>query len=132
MKWGLVIASRAKRRLRRLSTDDRDQIDAAFSAMCEDPFNGDVKFLQGLGALRRRVGDWRILFELDEKKKDHLHRGSQTARIEYLLIAPATVNPVLRPRLPRSSTVDTRSRWSCSFAPSPVLPQLEMEKAFIR
>ena len=69
MKWGLLIASRAKRQLRRLSAEDRDRIDEAFSEMCEDPFDGDVKFLRGVNALRRRVGDWRILFELDEKKR---------------------------------------------------------------
>jgi mRNA-degrading endonuclease RelE of RelBE toxin-antitoxin system len=34
------------------------------------PYQGDVKCLRGSGgALRRRVGDWRILFELDRKKQ---------------------------------------------------------------
>jgi mRNA-degrading endonuclease RelE of RelBE toxin-antitoxin system len=36
--------------------------------MCEDPFGDDVKSLRGENALRRKVGDWRILFELGEKK----------------------------------------------------------------
>jgi len=57
MTWGLVIASRAKRQFRRLSADERDGIDQAFSEMCENPVKGDVKFLRGLGSLRRRVGD---------------------------------------------------------------------------
>ncbi len=69
MTWGLVIASRAKRQFRRLSADDRDAINAAFSQMCKDPFDGDVKFLRGLDTLRRRIGDWRILYELNETKK---------------------------------------------------------------
>jgi mRNA-degrading endonuclease RelE of RelBE toxin-antitoxin system len=69
MKWGLVIANRAKRQFRRLSTDERDSIDQAFSEMCDNPFQGDVKFLRGLDTLRRRVGDWRILYELNEAKK---------------------------------------------------------------
>lgn len=34
--------------------------------MCQNPFAGDVKFLRGLDTLRRRVGDWRILYELNE------------------------------------------------------------------
>ena len=38
--------------------------------MCRDPFGGDVKFLRGLnGALRRRVGDWRILYDLNSESK---------------------------------------------------------------
>jgi mRNA interferase RelE/StbE len=69
MKWGLVIASRAKRQFRRLAANDRDKIDQAFSEMCDDPLRGDVKFLRGLDALRRRVGDWRILYELDESNR---------------------------------------------------------------
>lgn len=69
MKWGLVVASRAKRQFRRLPADDRDAIDAAFSEMCVDPFSGDVKRLRGSDGWRRRVGDWRILYKLDEHNK---------------------------------------------------------------
>ncbi len=66
MKWGLAIASRPQRQLRRMLAIERRQIDTAFSEMCEDPFVGDVKFLKGLGGtLRKRIGDWRILFQLN-------------------------------------------------------------------
>jgi mRNA interferase RelE/StbE len=68
MKWGVVIANRAKRQLRRLSADEQRRITEAFFEMSRDPFGGDVKFLRGLDALRRRVGDWRILYELSEAK----------------------------------------------------------------
>jgi mRNA-degrading endonuclease RelE of RelBE toxin-antitoxin system len=38
--------------------------------MCDDPFGGDIKFLKGLdGQVRRRVGDWRILYEIDQANK---------------------------------------------------------------
>ena len=69
MTWGLVIANRAKRQSRRLFADVHDAIDEAFSQMCENPFQGDVKFLRGLETMRRRIGDWRILYELNEAKK---------------------------------------------------------------
>jgi mRNA interferase RelE/StbE len=69
MTWGLIVASRAKRQLRRLPADDRDSVDRAFSEMCDNPFSGDVKVIRGLGSLRRRVGDWRILFELNESQR---------------------------------------------------------------
>ena len=66
MKWGLAIASRPKRQLRRMSALERMQIDRAFTEMCDDPFFGDVKFLRGLsGTIRKRVGDWRVLYELN-------------------------------------------------------------------
>ena len=83
MTWGLVIASRAKRQLRRLSAGERDSIDAVFSQMCNDPFHGDVKVLRGLAILRRRVGDWRILYTLDDDKRIVIvtalkRRGSNT------------------------------------------------------
>jgi mRNA-degrading endonuclease RelE of RelBE toxin-antitoxin system len=70
MKWGLAITSSAKRQLRGVPAPELDQINSAFSEMCEDPFRGDVKFLRGLdGALRRRVGDWRVLYELNQEHK---------------------------------------------------------------
>ena len=83
MKWGLLIGNRAKRQLGGLPADGREQINKAFSQMCEDPFEGDVKFLRGLHSLRRRVGDWRILFELSETERIILvtavkRRGSNT------------------------------------------------------
>jgi len=69
MKWGLVVASRAKREFRRLPGEARDAIDAALSEMCDNPFSGDVKSLGGSDGFRRRVRDWRILYKLDEEKK---------------------------------------------------------------
>jgi mRNA-degrading endonuclease RelE of RelBE toxin-antitoxin system len=84
MKWGLVIANRAKRLHRRLSIEGREQIDAALSEICENPLSGDTKFLRGSrGALRRRIGDWRIIFELHREKRiifvaDITRRGSHT------------------------------------------------------
>lgn len=70
MKWGLALTSPAKRQLRRLSRPEQSQINDAFSLMSVDPFNGDIKFLRGQsGALRRRVGDFRIFYELHYDNK---------------------------------------------------------------
>ncbi len=67
MTWGLLITSPAERGLRKIPRVDLEHIDQAFSEMCLDPYSGDIKFLRGMGAtVRRRVGDWRILFELDK------------------------------------------------------------------
>lgn len=32
--------------------------------MQRDPFSGDIRKLQGLPGFRRRVGNWRIFFEV--------------------------------------------------------------------
>ncbi len=83
MRWGLVIVSRAKRQLRRLSADEQERISETLLEISQDPFHGDAKFLRGLDTLRRRVGDWRILYELNETKKVIIvtaikRRGSNT------------------------------------------------------
>jgi mRNA interferase RelE/StbE len=70
MTWGLVITNPAERGLRKVPRADLVAINTVFSDMCADPFSGDLKFLRGMGAtFRRRVGDWRILFELDKDKQ---------------------------------------------------------------
>jgi mRNA-degrading endonuclease RelE of RelBE toxin-antitoxin system len=84
MTWGLVITNPAERGLRKVPRADLEHINQAFSEMCADPYSGDVKFLRGMGAsFRRRVGDWRILFELDKQAQTIIilvvkRRGSKT------------------------------------------------------
>ena len=59
-------------------------IKLAFEEMLTDPFSGDVKPLAGAeGHLRRRIGDWRIFFELLPEQrlivvKSVQRRGSKT------------------------------------------------------
>ena len=70
MTWGFLIASRAKRQLRRLSREERDSINSVFEEMCADPYVGDIKFVKGTSrALRRRAGTWRIVYEVDAKRR---------------------------------------------------------------
>jgi mRNA-degrading endonuclease RelE of RelBE toxin-antitoxin system len=70
MKWGLVIGNRAKRQLRRLARSGLKLMDDAFSALRDNPYFGDVQFLKGSeNALRRRIGDWRILYDLEPEHK---------------------------------------------------------------
>ena len=65
MKWGLEITKPAARDLRDVPRADLEHIDQAFEDMRADPYYGDVKFLKGTNrTMRRRVGDWRILFEV--------------------------------------------------------------------
>ena len=65
MAWNLQLAGTAQKELRRLPTRDQLRVNAALLAMQQDPFQGDVKRLQGQStAWRRRVGNYRIIYDL--------------------------------------------------------------------
>jgi len=67
VSWVLKLSRRAAKDLRSIPADDLRRIDAAFDAMLQNPLSGDTKMLRGAkGALRRRVGPWRIIFEIDD------------------------------------------------------------------
>jgi mRNA-degrading endonuclease RelE of RelBE toxin-antitoxin system len=64
---------------------DRRRINAALNTMRGDPFTGDVTALKGeyRGLFRRRVGSWRLIFELNAEERlvlvhDILRRSSHT------------------------------------------------------
>jgi mRNA-degrading endonuclease RelE of RelBE toxin-antitoxin system len=70
MPWDLVITEPASRDLRKIPRDDLKRIEKAFQAMRSDPYGGDIKFLYGAGgALRRRVGTWRIFFAIHQTER---------------------------------------------------------------
>jgi mRNA-degrading endonuclease RelE of RelBE toxin-antitoxin system len=65
MKWGLILTKPATRDLRAVPRADVEHINVAFEEMRSDPYDGDIQFLRGTNrTLRRRVGSWRILFEV--------------------------------------------------------------------
>ena len=65
MKWELVVDNDAKRRLRRFPGKDQERIAAALIEMQSDPFSGDIVKLKGSTSFRRRVGSYRILFDIN-------------------------------------------------------------------
>ena len=66
MTWNLVLADAASKTLKRAPAKDQKRLLAALQAMQQDPFGGDLVRLQGVlpAAWRRRVGPWRILFDV--------------------------------------------------------------------
>ena len=85
MDWDFRLSKAAERALRSLQTRDRQRINAALNEMKFDPFAGDVTALKGQyrGLFRRRVGSWRLIFELDARSRvvmvhDILRRTSNT------------------------------------------------------
>ena len=69
MKWELHVAGPARKALKRIPDDDRKRIIAAFEAMRQSPFSGDIARLKGqASAWRRRIGDWRVFFDVHPGK----------------------------------------------------------------
>jgi mRNA interferase RelE/StbE len=65
MKWEVVVEKGAAKRLQRLPRNDQKRVAAALIEMESDPFSGDVFKLKGTAGFRRRVGAYRILFDLN-------------------------------------------------------------------
>jgi mRNA-degrading endonuclease RelE of RelBE toxin-antitoxin system len=69
MTWSLILANQAERTIKRAPWHDRDQIRAALRLLTDNPYNGDVKPLKGAKRrFRRRVGSWRVLYELNVER----------------------------------------------------------------
>lgn len=85
MRFVVNASRRALKSLEGFPARDRDRLMAAVEAMAEDPFAGDVVKLKGTDALRRRVGNYRIIFVVDFKQQaigivDVLRRTTTTYR----------------------------------------------------
>lgn len=64
MEWTVVLTGPAKKSLDRIQERDHKRILATLTAMQKDPFGEDIRRLHGLSGFRRRVGSWRIFFEV--------------------------------------------------------------------
>ncbi len=69
MVFKILIHRRALKEFEEIPEPYRSQIRAAIIEMAQDPFSGDVKPIKGVkGALRKRVGRYRIGFTVDFEK----------------------------------------------------------------
>ena len=63
--WLVALAGPAQKSLKRIPPNDRARLRAAIDEMEENPLRGDIRKLKGGGdGFRRRVGDWRIFFDI--------------------------------------------------------------------
>jgi mRNA-degrading endonuclease RelE of RelBE toxin-antitoxin system len=69
--WACEFSQDAEEDLRGLPKAIQKRVARAVTGMITDPFQGDVKALQGewQGVFRRRLGDYRLLFTADRAKK---------------------------------------------------------------
>ncbi len=68
MSWACRLSKEAAKQFRRLPRDRRQQLAQAIEEMAEDPTVGDVRPIKSgkfKGALRKRVGRYRIIFLLN-------------------------------------------------------------------
>ena len=67
--YRLELRRAAVRALRRMNRSERTQIETKLDELALDPYAAhlDVRKLTGRAAYRLRVGDWRVLYQLDDK-----------------------------------------------------------------
>lgn len=66
MSYAVVIERRAQRALARIATPQRDRIAAAIRALAREPRPSGVRKLSGRDAWRLRVGDYRVIYEIQD------------------------------------------------------------------
>lgn len=70
MAWSVLVEGRARKVLARAPRPERDRLQAVLKEMEQDPFAGDMARLHNQPtAFRRRVGDWRIFFDVDPERR---------------------------------------------------------------
>jgi mRNA-degrading endonuclease RelE of RelBE toxin-antitoxin system len=71
MPWDFLLANKAQRAFRSMPAKDQARINKALNEMKDDPLSGDIVSLKGeyQGQFRRRVGSWRVIFELDPETR---------------------------------------------------------------
>ncbi|MGH2862101.1 MAG: type II toxin-antitoxin system RelE family toxin [Solirubrobacteraceae bacterium] len=64
-QWAVEFERRAERDLERLDRQVKERVLGTIDRLAQDPLSADVRKLTGRRELRLRVGDWRVILELD-------------------------------------------------------------------
>ncbi|HSH80929.1 MAG TPA: type II toxin-antitoxin system RelE/ParE family toxin [Herpetosiphonaceae bacterium] len=67
MRYTLIIQRRAQRALERINEPDYSRITAAIQALADNPRPHGCKKLEGQDAWRIRIGDYRVIYEINER-----------------------------------------------------------------
>ncbi len=70
MTYQVIIKKSAEKELDALSSQLRERIIQRLLALEENPRPQKVKKLQGEESYRLRIGDYRVLYSIDDKKKE--------------------------------------------------------------
>ena len=85
MEWTVVLAGPARKSLKRIPTGDRTRILAVLGAMQRDPFQSDIRKLQGLSGFRCRVGNWRVFFRGRPRTQSRCRDRNRAPYIDHVL-----------------------------------------------
>lgn len=68
--YSVITTPRARKALNRLPANWQDRIIAKLEAVARDPYapNNNVTRLQGREGFRLRVGDWRVIYVLEDDR----------------------------------------------------------------
>ena len=70
MNWQAIVRQLADKHLRKFPRHDRDAIALALDELSFDPYAGDIAKMEGEEEVwRRRVGSYRIKYEIHRKQK---------------------------------------------------------------
>jgi mRNA interferase RelE/StbE len=67
--WVVVVTPTARRDVRRLDPQIRRRVLGALDELIDDPRGGKLRKLTGHNDFRLRVGDWRVIVELDDNAR---------------------------------------------------------------
>jgi len=68
LTYALVIERRAQRSLSRIAAQDQERIAVAIRGLADEPRPHGVNKLSGRNAWRIRVGDYRVLYEIQDDR----------------------------------------------------------------
>jgi mRNA interferase RelE/StbE len=68
LKYGVYIVGSAERILARIEARQQDRLIAAIRALADTPRPSGVRKLTGRDSWRLRVGDYRIIYEVDDRR----------------------------------------------------------------
>ena len=69
MAYLVGVERRAQKQIARLSTEMQDRVEAALQALTEEPRPPGCRRLTNRGGWRIRVGDFRIVYEIDDDQR---------------------------------------------------------------
>ena len=69
MAYSVGVERRAQKQIARLSAEMQDRVEAALRALAEEPRPPGCRRLTNRGGWRIRVGDFRIVYEIDDDQR---------------------------------------------------------------
>lgn len=70
MNWKIKIAKRASKKMRRFPKKDAERLLFVLEGFTKNPYQGDIEKVKGEDNVwRRRVGNYRILYEIIPERK---------------------------------------------------------------